>query len=84
MEESKEQIFEGKEPSIKREEASPQMEESKEQKFESAASTINKEEFIENDHDRYMHKHIFVVGALGADKSTTMSVLFNPTDAATE
>ena len=29
-------------------------------------------------------KHIFVVGALGAGKSTTMSVLFDPTEAATE
>ena len=81
---TKEQIFEGKEPSIKREEANPQMEESKEQKFESTASTINKKEFIENDHDGHKHKHIFVVGALGAGKSTTMSVLFNPTETATE
>ena len=29
-------------------------------------------------------KHIFVLGALGAGKSTAMSVLFNPTKAATE
>ena len=31
-----------------------------------------------------INKHIFVVGALGAGKSTAMSVLFNPTKAATE
>ena len=34
--------------------------------------------------DNHETKHIFVVGALGAGKSTTMSVLFDPSEAASE
>ena len=58
------------------EELKKQMEE------ENKGSLIKTEEVIQRDHDA--SKHIFVVGALGAGKSTTMSVLFDPTEAATE
>ena len=56
------------------------LEESKERKSEeeTEASSTKSEECTQ------ASKHIFVVGALGAGKSTTMSVLFNPTEAATE
>lgn len=49
---------------------------------ENKESLIKTEEVIQRDEDA--SKHIFVVGALGAGKSTTMSVLFDPTEAATE
>ena len=49
---------------------------------EKTSSTLNTEESFEALTGE--SKHIFVVGALGAGKSTAMSVLFDPTEAATE
>ena len=63
-------------------------EESKERKFEEGKERKVEEETeassTKSDDCTHASKHIFVVGALGAGKSTTMSVLYNPTEAATE
>ena len=78
MVEIKEQMIESREQMVNSKEQ--KFEESKEQKFEeeTQASSTKSEGCTQ------ASKHIFVVGALGAGKSTTMSVLFNPTEAATD